>query len=91
MSEVLTLTGDADLAVRLRGPGDPGCPADVEHFFHEDKPVAQRCCGRCAAGSAHRGLSGIGLDVIASGGQFMDSAAVVGGCDALDAHQGPAT
>jgi protease I len=65
---------------------DPACRRIVEHFFAEDKPVAQLCHAALvlAAAGVLQGrriaaYPALQPDVTASGGEFVDSAAVVDG------------
>lgn len=65
---------------------DPACRRIVEHFFGEDKPVAQLCHAGLvlAAAGVLRGrrtaaYPALEPDITAAGGQFVDSAAVVDG------------
>ncbi|MGH8899379.1 MAG: DJ-1/PfpI family protein [Egibacteraceae bacterium] len=65
---------------------DPACRRIVEHFFHEDKPVAQLCHAALvlAAAGVLRGrrtaaYPALEPDVTASGGQFVDGGAVIDG------------
>jgi protease I len=65
---------------------DSACRRIVEHFFHEDKPVAQLChAGLILAaagvlqGRRTAAYPALKPDVVASGAEFVDDAAVVDG------------
>jgi len=65
---------------------DPACRRIIEHFFGEDKPVAQLCHAALALAAAGvlqgrrtAAYPALEPDVIAAGGQFVDGAAVIDG------------
>lgn len=65
---------------------DPDCRRIVQHFFGEDKPVAQLChAGQLLAASGvlqgrrTAAYPALAPDVTAAGAEFVDSAAVVDG------------
>ena len=65
---------------------DPDFQRIVEHFFSEDKPVAQLCHAPLALASAGvlkgrrtAAYPALAPDVVAAGGEFVDSEAVVDG------------